>query len=350
MGNRIILNGTSYFGRGARENVITELRNRNFTKALVVTDKNLLDAHVTNLVTDVLDKNDFSYQIYSDIKPNPTTLNVQEGVTFCRNSKADVIIAVGGGSAIDTAKGIKYYSKLDFDILAVPTTAGTGAEVTRFSVLYRNKDKESVSDYSIIPNFQIFDYTTLKSLPYEQKVVTSLDAFCHSVEAFWSVDATNESRKYSKKALSLFNDNFARYIENDDSTFEPMLECSMLAGKAINLARTTAPHAFSYKLHKLKGFHHGRAVAVSLAYIWKFMEESNKLNELMKETREITGFDADGFINFLSKLGLFDDLTMTKAQFDETIHGVNIQRLQNFPLKLTEEDIKNIYCSFIDVK
>ena len=124
----------------------------------------------------------------------------------------------------------------------MPTTAGTGAEVTRFSVLYRNKDKESVSDYSIIPNFQIFDYTTLKSLPYEQKVVTSLDAFCHSVEAFWSVDATNESRKYSKKALSLFNDNFARYIENDDSTFEPMLECSMLAGKAINLARTTAPH------------------------------------------------------------------------------------------------------------
>ena len=216
--------------------------------------------------------------------------------------------------------------------------------------MYRNKDKESVSDYSIIPNFQIFDYTTLKSLPYEQKVATSLDAFCHSVEAFWSVDATNESRKYSKKALSLFNDNFARYIENDDSTFEPMLECSMLAGKAINLARTTAPHAFSYKLHKLKGFHHGRAVAVSLAYIWKFMEESNKLNELMKETREITGFDADGFINFLSKLGLFDDLTMTKAQFDETIHGVNIQRLQNFPLKLTEEDIKNIYCSFIDVK
>ena len=287
---------------------------------------------------------------FTSFEPCPEVSSVENGIEAYKSNECDFVVAVGGGSAIDTAKGIKYYSKLDFDILAVPTTAGTGAEVTRFSVLYRNKDKESVSDYSIIPNFQIFDYTTLKSFPYEQKVVTSLDAFCHSVEAFWSVDATNESRKYSKKALSLFNDNFARYIENDDSTFEPMLECSMLAGKAINLARTTAPHAFSYKLHKLKGFHHGRAVAVSLAYIWKFMEESNKLNELMKETREITGFDADGFINFLSKLGLFDDLTMTKAQFDETIHGVNIQRLQNFPLKLTEEDIKNIYCSFIDVK
>ena len=145
MGNRIILNGTSYFGRGARENVITELRNRNFTKALVVTDKNLLDAHVTNLVTDVLDKNDFSYQIYSDIKPNPTTLNVQEGVTFCRNSKADVIIAVGGGSAIDTAEAIsiimtnpEHFDVISLDgavetknagmpIIALPTTAGTAA-------------------------------------------------------------------------------------------------------------------------------------------------------------------------------------------------------------------------------
>ena len=188
---------------------------------------------------------------FTSFEPCPEVSSVENGIEAYKANECDFVVAVGGGSAIDTAKGIKFYSKLDFDILAVPTTAGTGAEVTRFSVLYRNKDKESVSDYSIIPNFQIFDYTTLKSLPYEQKVVTSLDAFCHSVEAFWSVDATNESRKYSKKALSLFNDNFARYIENDDSTFEPMLECSMLAGKAINLARTTAPHAFSYKLHKL---------------------------------------------------------------------------------------------------
>lgn len=286
---------------------------------------------------------------FTSFEPCPEISSVQKGIEAYKSNGCDFVVAVGGGSAIDTAKGIKFYSKLDFDILAVPTTAGTGAEVTRFAVLYKNKDKESVSDYSIIPNYQIFDYTTLKSLPYKQKVVTALDAFCHSVEAFWSVDATDESRQYSKKALSLFNDNFAKYIENDEKTFKPMLECSMLAGKAINLARTTAPHAFSYKIHKLKGFHHGRAVAVSLAYIWKFMEKSGKLDILMQETRELTGFDVDGFINFLSKLGLCDDLTMTEAEFDETIHGVNIQRLQNFPLKLTADDIENIYSSFIKV-
>lgn len=284
---------------------------------------------------------------FCDFEPCPEVSSVEKGIKAYKENGCDFIIAVGGGSAIDTAKGIKFYSKLDFPILAVPTTAGTGAEVTRFSVLYRNKDKESVSDYGIIPNFQIFDPTVLKSLPYEQKVVTSLDAFCHSVEAFWSKDATDESREYSKKSLALFNNNFSKYLENDESTFAPMLECSMLAGKAINIARTTSPHAFSYKLHKLKGFHHGHAVAVCLAYIWKYMSKNEELNELMKQTEEITGFDNDAFINFLSKLNLLDDLTMTPEQFDETVNGVNTARLQNNPMPFTNEDIKNIYSSFI---
>lgn len=284
---------------------------------------------------------------FCNFEPCPEVSSVEKGIKAYKENGCDFIIAVGGGSAIDTAKGIKFYSKLDFPILAVPTTAGTGAEVTRFSVLYRNKDKESVSDYGIIPNFQIFDPTVLKSLPYEQKVVTSLDAFCHSVEAFWSKDATDESREYSKKALALFNNNFAKYLENDENTFAPMLECSMLAGKAINIARTTSPHAFSYKLHKLKGFNHGHAVAVCLAYIWKYMSKNEELNELMKQTEEITGFDNDAFINFLSKLNLLDDLTMTPEQFDETVNGVNTARLQNNPMPFTNEDIKNIYSSFI---
>ena len=284
---------------------------------------------------------------FCDFEPCPEVSSVEKGIKAYKENGCDFIIAVGGGSAIDTAKGIKFYSKLNFPILAVPTTAGTGAEVTRFSVLYRNKDKESVSDYGIIPNFQIFDPTVLKSLPYEQKVVTSLDAFCHSVEAFWSKDATDESKEYSKKALVLFNNNFAKYLENDESTFAPMLECSKLAGKAINIARTTSPHAFSYKIHKLKGFYHGHAVAVCLAYIWKYMSKNKELEELMKQTQEITGFDNDAFINFLSKLGLLDDLTMTPEQFDETVNGVNTARLQNNPMPFTNEDIKNIYSSFI---
>ena len=118
---------------------------------------------------------------FTSFEPCPEVSSVQKGIEAFKFNACDFVVAVGGGSAIDTAKGIKYYSKLDFKILAVPTTAGTGAEVTRFSVLYNNKDKASVSDWDIIPDYQIFYYTTLKSLPYEQKVATSLDAFCHSV-------------------------------------------------------------------------------------------------------------------------------------------------------------------------
>ena len=140
---------------------------------------------------------------FTSFEPCPEVSSVQKGIEAFKSNACDFVVAVGGGSAIDTAKGIKYYSKLDFKILAVPTTAGTGAEVTRFSVLYNNKDKASVSDWDIIPDYQIFDYTTLKSLPYEQKVATSLDAFCHSVEAYWSIDANDESRQYSLSLIHI---------------------------------------------------------------------------------------------------------------------------------------------------
>ena len=106
MGNRIILNPTSYFGRGSRKDIIEELKEKKLDKAFVVTDKPLIEAGVTKLVTDVLDNANFSYEIFDNIKPNPTVENVQEGIDRCRESETDVIIAVGGGSVIDTAKAI----------------------------------------------------------------------------------------------------------------------------------------------------------------------------------------------------------------------------------------------------
>lgn len=289
---------------------------------------------------------------FTSFEPCPEVSSVEKGIAVYKSNGCDFAVAVGGGSAIDTAKGIKYHSGLDFKILAVPTTAGTGAEVTRFSVLYRNKDKESVSSFSIIPEYQIFDYTALKSLPYEQRVATALDAFCHSVEAYWSCDATDESRRYSEKSLELFNDNFKSYLDDDESAYQPMLECSMLAGKAINIARTTSPHAFSYKLHKILGFHHGRAVAVCLAYIWKYMADNggDDVAKIIADTERITGFTPDGFINFLQKLGMLDGCSMTRDDFCETVSGVNTDRIKNNPMPFTQEDIKNIYSSFIKMK
>lgn len=300
-----------------------------------------------------MEKAGFTSVAFTDFEPCPEISSVNKGVEAFISENCDFIVTVGGGSAMDTAKGIKYYSEKDVKILAVPTTAGTGAEVTRFAVLYNNADKQSVRSYDIIPEYQVFDYTSLKTLPYTQKVVTALDAFCHSVEAYWSNNATEESKAYSVESLKLFNEHFEAYLNNDESTYQPMMRCSELAGKAINIAQTTSPHAFSYKLHKIKGFYHGQAVAVCLAYIWKYMLENCKTPELeilLAETEIISGFTPDSFISFLEKYHLSDNLEMTKSEFEETINGVNIDRISNNPQRFSQDDINAIYSSFIEIK
>lgn len=300
-----------------------------------------------------LDEINIKSVAFTEFEPCPEVSSVKKGIDTYINNNCDFIVAVGGGSAIDVAKGIKYYSELDMKILAVPTTAGTGAEVTRFSVLYNNGDKESVRSWDIIPEFQVFDYSSLESLPYIQRIVTGLDAFTHAVEAFWSKDATDESREYSQQALELFNANFKKYLDDDKSTYEPMMKCSELAGRAINIAQTTACHAFSYKLHKLKGFYHGQAVAVCLVYIWKYMLEHNTddvdLEILLAETELVSGYTPEKLEQLLKELGLLDDLTMTDVQFEETVNGVNVNRLSNHPVAFRSDDIRNIYSSFIKI-
>lgn len=325
----------------------TKITNINPTKILFVCSSEY-DRYGYRKALDELDIESVSF---TDFDPCPEVSSVQKGIELMNKNCCDFMVAVGGGSAIDVAKGIKYYSKNDIEILAVPTTAGTGAEVTRFSVLYRNADKESVRSYDIIPEYQIFDYTTLKSLPYEQKVVTGLDAFVHAVEAYWSDDATDESCGYSREALRLFKKHYCSFINNDELSYEPMMKCSELAGRAINIAQTTAAHAFSYKLHKLKNYWHGHAVAICLVYIWQYMNDngSDKLKSKLRDVEEASGFTPDSLKALLKKVGLATELTMSEEEFAETVNGVNVDRLNNHPMKFTSEDIKNIYKLFIAV-
>ena len=325
------------------------VKQENFSKALFVCSS----AYDRYGYRNALDEMNINAAVFTDFEPCPEVSSVKKGVEVFQSNSCDFIIAVGGGSAIDVAKAIKLFAESDVKILAIPTTAGTGAEVTRFSVLYNHGDKDSVRSWDIIPELQVFDYTTLESLPYIQKVVTGLDAFTHAVEAYWSKDATDESREYSAEALKLFNENFAAYLDGDKATFEPMMRCSALAGRAINIAQTTACHAFSYKLHKLKGFYHGQAVAVCLVYIWKYMLENNfadiSLELLLAETEIVSSFNPERFEQLLKDLGLLDGLTMTSEQFEETVNGVNVNRLLNHPVSFTADDIRNIYSSFIKV-
>lgn len=300
-----------------------------------------------------IDEMGVSVVSFSDFEPCPEVSSVMKGVEILNGEQCDFIVAVGGGSAVDVAKGIKYYAKSDIKILAVPTTAGTGAEVTRFAVLYNKGDKESVRSWDIIPEFAVFDYTSLSSLPHYQRVVTGLDAFAHALEAYWSVNATDESREYSEKSLELFNEYFAAYLEDDKNAYEPMMKCSELAGRAINIAQTTAGHAMSYKLHKIKGFAHGQAVAIALAYIWKYMLENCKTAELqilLAEVEIISGYTPESFIEFLKKLGLCDDFLFSEQELEECVNGVNVERMNNHPMTFTLKDIENIYRSFFIIK
>lgn len=290
---------------------------------------------------------------FTDFEPCPEVSSVKVGVEVLKNENCDFIVTVGGGSAMDVAKAIKLFAEVDIKILAVPTTAGTGAEVTRFAVLYNHGDKDSVRSYDIIPDYAVFDYTSLASLAYNQRIVTGLDAFCHSVEAYWSVNATDESRTYSIQALELFNDYFESYLKDDKASYEPMMKCSELAGRAINIAQTAAPHAMSYKLHKLKGYYHGQAVALCLAYIWQYMLENCRTVELellLAETEIISGFTSQAFQQLLAELDLCSDMDLTLEELDECVHGVNIDRMSNHPMKFDYNDIENIYRLFMNIE
>ena len=197
---------------------------------------------------------------FSDFKPNPLYGSVVEGVRKYRESGCDIIAAVGGGSAIDVAKCVKLYTDLpgdgadgawlksngtlnDTELLAIPTTAGTGSEATRYAVVYHDGKKQSITSDAIIPNTVLFDPSVLDSLPDYQKKSTVMDALCHAVESFWSVNSTDESKQYSRTAIELIVANIDDYLAGDNSKNEIMQEAAYVAGKAINIAQTTAGHA-----------------------------------------------------------------------------------------------------------
>lgn len=335
------------------EKFISEFKNiikKESPKKILFVCSNACDRYGYRTAIDELDIECISFTAF---EPCPEVSSVKHGVEVLKRECCDFIVTVGGGSAMDVAKAIKLFAECDIKILAVPTTAGTGAEVTRFAVLYNHGDKDSVRSFDIIPDYAVFDYTSLTSLPYNQRIVTGLDAFCHSVEAFWSVNATGESREYSIQALELFGQYFSKYLEDNKDSYEPMMKCSELAGRAINIAQTAAPHAMSYKLHKLKGFYHGQAVALCLAYIWQYMLENCRTAELellLAETEIISGFTPQSFQKMLENLGLCKDMILTDKELDECVHGVNVDRMSNHPMKFDYNDIENMYRSFMDVK
>lgn len=308
---------------------------------------------------------------FIDFKPNPSYESVVKGVRLLKEEGCKLIIAVGGGSAIDVAKCIKLYANMDhaenyleqvivrndIELMALPTTAGTGSEATRFAVIYYNGEKQSVSDKSCIPTTVIVDPSVLKTLPEYQKKATMMDAFCHATESFWSVNSNEESQKYAKEAIELVISNFDGYLANTDVGNTRMLKAANLAGKAINITQTTAGHAMCYKLTSLYGIAHGHAAALCVSKLFPYMIENmdkcvdirgkEYLKQSFAKLAKIYGCDSPekAAIKFNKILdGLDLELPKVKDQdYAILISSVNPVRLKNNPIKLNVMAIDDLY-------
>ena len=309
---------------------------------------------------------------FSEFKPNPDITSVHEGIRILQKEQCDAIIAIGGGSAMDVAKGIKLYAGQDPDgdlpvpdpaknaipFIAIPTTAGTGSEATRFSVVYKNGAKQSLTADWIIPNAVIMLPELLTSLPAYQKKCTVMDAMCHAVESFWSVNSTEESKTYAGNAIRRINENLDAYLASDAEAAVQMMLAANEAGKAINITQTTAGHAMCYKITTLFGTPHGHAAALCVNRLWPYMlthmedcidaRGQEYLEKTFSELAEAFGRStpeeaAGAFRNLLSHLELTGPEGLTEAQLETLVTSVNPDRLKNNPVALSEKAIRGLY-------
>lgn len=311
---------------------------------------------------------------FQDFCPNPVYESVVKGVECFRNNNCGAIIAVGGGSAMDVAKCIKLYSSMEgngedgsflkgeyvpnsIPFLAMPTTAGTGSEATRYAVIYYDGKKQSVTSESFIPETVLLDPNALKTLPLYQKKATMMDALCHAIESFWSVNSTEESMAYSEAAIRGVIANMDGYLAGTEEGNSGMLMAAHTAGKAINITQTTAGHAMCYKITSLFRSAHGHAAILCDRVLYGFMVENTDrcidprgeghLKNVLDRIGKAMG--CEDAVSGAKKLNeIFEKLELevpkaTEEQFAELTEGVNPVRLKNHPVKLDSETISMLY-------
>ena len=284
MANRFILNERSYHGKGAIQEIAGEVTSRGLKKALLCTDPDLLKFGVTKKVTDVLDAAGIAYEIYDQIKPNPTIQNVQEGVEACKKAQADCLIAIGGGSAMDTAKaigiiatnpefadvrsleGVAPTKNPCLPILAVPTTAGTAAEVTiNYVITDVEKNRKFVCvDPHDIPVVAIVDPDMMASMPKGLTAATGMDALTHAIEGYITKGAWELSDMFHLKAIEIIAKSLRGAVENTPEGREGMALGQYIAGMGFSNVGLGIVHSMAHGLSALYDTPHGVACAIIL--------------------------------------------------------------------------------------
>ena len=290
MANRIVLNTVSYHGKGAIGNIVPELTARGFQKAFVCSDPDLIRFNVTKKVTDLLDAAGFAYEVYSDIKPNPTIENVQTGVAAFRKSGADCIVAIGGGSSMDTAKaigviienpefadvrsleGVAPTKKHAVFTIAVPTTAGTAAEVTINYVItdVEKKRKFVCVDTNDIPEVAVIDPDMMASMPKGLTAATGMDALTHAIEGYTTKAAWEMTDMFHLKAIELIAGHLRGAVENTAEGREGMALAQYVAGMGFSNVGLGIVHSMAHGLGALYDTPHGVANAIILPVVMEY--------------------------------------------------------------------------------
>ena len=312
---KFVLNETSYFGEGARKVLPDEIKNRGFKKVLVVTDESLYKAGVSTKITDLLEANKIDYVLFHDVKPNPPIKNVLDGVSMCKNEKCDLIVAVGGGSSIDTAKGISIImtnpdrsdvvslnglsntKNKGLPIIALPTTAGTAAEVTiNYVITDPEKEIKMVCvDEHDIPIIAIVDTELMASMPKSVASSTGMDALTHAIEGYITKSRNIMSQMFSMKAISLIYDNLAKAVnEKDQDAINKIGLGQYIAGMAFSNVGLGIVHSMAHQLGAVYDTPHGLANAILLPTVMEFNGEVS-YEEYRKILTEAMHIDATEF-------------------------------------------------------
>ncbi len=331
---------------------------------------------------------------FDNFTANPVYEDVHSGVQLFREEKCDAIIAVGGGSAIDIAKCIKLFCKMNpqknylkeeftdskIPLIVMPTTAGSGSEATRYAVIYQNGEKMSVTHDSIIPDYVLLDPLMLRTLPLYQRKCTLLDALSQGIESWWSINSTTQSKEYSKTTIKTIMQNYRAYLyDNEDfaaensivdesvvekSAAEKILLAANYSGRAINIAQTTAPHAMSYMLTSLYSLPHGHSVALCLPFVFEYIYNnldrctdirgSDYLLRTLKDISFALGGDTpkaaiDIFRSLLGELQILPPTNAKKEDIDILTASVNPTRLKNSPVPLDSAAISRIYSEMLRI-
>ena len=306
---------------------------------------------------------------FSDFEVNPKLDDVVNGISLIKEIKPDVIVAVGGGSAIDMAKLISVLSRQDITkipsyiygdaeirssplpLIAIPTTVGTGSESTQFAVVYVNNVKYSLSHPYLLPKYAVIDPTLSYNLPSSIVASSGMDALSQAIESFWAKKATDSSRMFAVDAIELILPVIKKAVDGDQQSIEIMARAAHIAGKAINISTTTAAHAISYPITTYFNVPHGHAVALMLGDIFVYNAKCPDMVSIIEALCDLFNVkSAEEFCvewyKLMGDIGLkFDFNAMgikSVNDLDVLLDNINEQRLSNNPVSMKLEDINEL--------